>query len=168
MNLLVLETGGTINGILSPDAPAPAESRVIQWLQQRSDRLNLVLESRILVMKDSRAINDFDRALLAAAIEAAEQRHILVPHGTFTMPATGVYLREHLSAAAQDKTVVLTGSMIPLGEPDSDAPAALLFALDSLRLATSGVWVAMGGRVWHPADVVKDAHTGEYVARTDA
>lgn len=167
VHICVLETGGTINGILDPDAPPPESSRVLAWLQEHSARLQLECESRLVVMKDSRALNASDRARLAAAIESQAAQRILVPHGTYTMPETGVYLRERLGGNALKKSIVLVGSLVPLGEPGSDAPAALEFALTKLREGPAGVWIAMGERLWHPEEVVKDAATGHYVARAD-
>lgn len=167
MQLLVLETGGTINGILDPHAPPPLASRVVAWLRQHAERLALELSAETVVMKDSRAITDADRDKLAAEIEASPAEHVLIPHGTYTMPDTGVYLRQHLSRAAQNRTIVLVGSLVPLGEPDSDAPAALEFALQTLRSHSPGVWLVMSRRVWHPAQVMKDVVSGEYRPRDD-
>lgn len=165
MQIALLETGGTINGILGPDDPAPTDSRVLAWLEQNSTRLDIKISADILLMKDSRAITDKDRAYLAEAIEASKQDHILIAHGTYTMPDTGVFLRKHLSEAAQQKTIVLVGSLVPLNDPDSDAPASLEFAIRSLRSGNPGVWIAMNQKAWHPAEVIKDKTTGNYVGR---
>lgn len=54
-------------------------------------------------------------------------------HGTDTLAYTGSALSFML--AALDSPVVLTGSSIPLGEPDSDAPMNFL---NALRIAASG------------------------------
>lgn len=168
MRICILETGGTINGILDPAATPPANSRVLAWLEEHASRLQLDCESQLIVMKDSRAIDADDRARLAQAIEAQSARHILIPHGTYTMPETGLYLRAHLDARALEKTIILVGSLLPLGEPGSDAPAALEFAVEKLRAGPAGVWIAMGERLWHPGEVVKDAVSGRYVARSSA
>jgi L-asparaginase len=165
MRLEVLETGGTINGIIDPDAPPPENSRVVAWLRQHGWRWSLELSAELVVMKDSRHLGEPDRRALRQAIEASPVEHILIPHGTFTMPETGVYLRRHLGVAAQGKTIVLVGSLIPLDEPGSDAPSALEFALDTLCAQGPGVWIAMSSRVWNPGEVVKDLLTGEYKAR---
>lgn len=167
MQLVLIETGGTINGILSPEQ-APPPSRVLRWLQINRQRFDLDIEFAPVVMKDSRAIDDNDRAAVVAAIEASPAGCVLIPHGTYTMPETGVYLLEHLSEVALKKSTVLVGSLIPLEEPGSDAPANLECALERLRGEPVGVWIAMNGRIWHPAEVVKDENTGDYVARDPA
>ncbi len=165
MPLAVLETGGTINGIVDSEASPPKESRVVAWLHEYSEQLQLDVTAELVIMKDSRAMTEADRRDLLLAVEACPVERILIPHGTFTMPETGAFLREHLSAHAQRKTIMLVGSLIPLNEPDSDAEAALEFAINCLRKQHAGVWVAMNNRVWSPAEVTKDPATGEYVAR---
>lgn len=168
MRLLVLETGGTINGILDPRDPPPAESRVFAWLQNNSRSLGVEASCNLLLMKDSRTLDDTDRARLAGAVEASTEVRLLIPHGTYTMPETGIYLREHVGVAAQTKRVVLVGAMIPLGVADSDAPAALQFAVETLRDVSPGVWIAMSGQVWNPSEVTKDKETGQYIRRVEA
>ena len=166
MQLQVLETGGTINGILGPDDPSPTKSRVLAWLEQNRSHLNLALAVEFVCMKDSRAITDADRAQLVATLNRHPGQHILIPHGTYTMPETGVYLRQHLPDAALEKSIILVGSLIPLGEPESDAPANLDFALKVLEEGRPGVWIAMQETLWNPGEVVKQAGTGKYVDRS--
>ncbi|MBT4522173.1 MAG: hypothetical protein HOC23_19410 [Halieaceae bacterium] len=165
MQIALLETGGTINGIIGPDDASPDESRVLHWLNEMSGRLSLQVSAQLLVMKDSRAMTDDDRQALAVAIAQTPADHILIPHGTYTMPQTGVYLRAQLDPIVQQKCIVLVGSMIPLNDPDSDAPQSLEFAIETLRSGMPGVWIAMNKTVWHPGDVIKDLRTGDYVSR---
>jgi len=165
MQLEVIETGGTINGILDPLAPPPTASRVVYWLTRHAQRLGLDLSSRIVALKDSRALEEADRQQLCGAITDSAARRILIPHGTYTMPETGTYLRRHLSAETQARSIVLVGSQLPLGVAGSDAPAALEYAIATLREEPVGVWIAMGGRLWDPRRVIKDPVTGQYVAR---
>lgn len=166
MQLVLIETGGTINGILSP-GQAPPPSRVLRWLRNNRQRLDLDIGFAPVVMKDSRAIDDRDRAAVAAAIEAAPAGCVLIPHGTYTMPETGVYLLAHLSEAALEKSIVLVGSLLPLGEPGSDAPANLECALERLRRRQPGVALVMDGTLWDPREVRKDPATGNYVPLRD-
>ena len=157
--------GGTVNGILSPEDPSPKESRVIKFITERQSEYSIRCSSEIVVMKDSRAVLDNDRDLLAAAIGRTSNNRILVPHGTFTMPETGEYLQRALDSSIGDKCVILVGAMIPLHDDDSDAPDNLEFALNNLRDAPPGVWVAMNKRLWDPKTVIKDPETGEFRER---
>jgi L-asparaginase len=162
MHFSLLETGGTINGILGPDDVPPTESRVEAWLQLHSGDLDLQFNTVHICMKDSRAVTERDRMRLVREIRGQATDRILVPHGTYTMPDTGVYLRTHLEASALQKSIILTGSLIPLHEPGSDAAESLHFALSVLRDKPSGVWIAMQNRVWDPREVTKDEATGRY------
>jgi L-asparaginase len=164
----LLETGGTINGIRDSDDPPPAGSRVFSWLREHRGRLQIEPALETVFMKDSRAIDASDRAHLAQVIEACGADRILIPHGTYTMPETGEYLRSHLSNNALRKCILLVGSLIPLGETGSDAEPALGFAIDSLRRGEPGVWIAMQRRLWDPAGVCKDSATGKFIARPGA
>ena len=60
-------------------------------------------------------------------------RRILIPHGTFTMNETAKVLEEALKHGKKEKAVVLVGSLIPLGEPSSDAVDNLAVAVHSLK-----------------------------------
>jgi len=166
IDIAVLEMGGTINGILKPDDPAPTESRVLAHLEKWQDELGIMLYPTIVTMKDSRAVNNVDRRALADAIRQTTSKRILIPHGTFTMPETGEFLLDICGKDIGNKSVILVGAMIPLGQPESDGPDNILFALEQLRIAPPGIWVAMNRRLWDPRAVVKDPDTGEFKAKT--
>ena len=58
----------------------------------------------------------------------------MIPHGTFTMNETAKVLEEALMRHGREKkVVVLVGSLIPLGEPSSDAVDNLAVAVHSLK-----------------------------------
>ncbi len=164
MHVAVFETGGTINGILAPDAPPPQSSRVIAWLNAQAIEAGLRLDRHVVCMKDSRAVQDSDRDNLVSAVEQCRADAVIIPHGTFTMPETGRYLASRLSANALSRPIILLGSLVPLGDPDSDAESVLRFVLKALPDCSPGVQITMGERFWDPADVVKDAESGVFVA----
>lgn len=165
MKIHLLEMGGTINGIKAPGLPPPTESRVLNWLDENSERLSFDFTSEFVVMKDSRDVEDTDRELLGKAVLASSEQRILVPHGTFTMPETGVYLQQKLGDSLGGKCVVLVGSLIPLTEPNSDAPENLELAINYLKEPPAGVWIVMSGKLWNPAQVEKHPETGEFVEK---
>ncbi len=107
-------------------------------------------------MKDSREVTDDDRGTLAGLIAASSYRRFLVTHGTFTMAETGRYLKRRLEPS-QGKLVILVGSMMPLGQPGSDAPYNLGFAsAAAMMLRESGVYIAFNARLWDPDEVRKN------------
>ena len=74
---------------------------------------------------------------------------------------TGKALKAALEKTA--KTVLLVGAWIPFGEPGSDAPEQMGFALETLRAGVPGVYIAMDRRLWDPqAAVKKEILPGEF------
>jgi L-asparaginase len=67
-----------------------------------------------------------------------------------------------LGEAALDKTVVLTGAMIPYAVMGSDSLFNLGFAVAAAELLAPGVYIAMNGQVfpWH--NVRKNTATGVF------
>jgi L-asparaginase len=165
--IAILEMGGTINGILSPGGVTPKESKVIPFLTNSPIYQEIKFTSEIVALKDSRDVVDTDRQALSNAIRCADTLRILVPHGTFTMSETGEFLLDALADELGRKSVILTGAMIPLGEPESDGPDNLEFAVDRLLAAPIGVWIAMNNNLWNPRAVIKDPETGEFIGRNE-
>src|SRR5665213_4280306 len=66
--------------------------------------------------KDSQDITDSDRKLIYKTCEDAKQSKIIITHGTDTMIETAKLL-----SAITDKTIVLTGSIVPEKFRGSDA-----------------------------------------------
>jgi L-asparaginase len=79
-------------------------------------RCNLQVNVRTLMMIDSLEMNDSDRALILNTCEKSEERQIVITHGTDTMEITA----KLLGKAQLDKTIVLTGAMIPYKFGSSD------------------------------------------------
>ena len=76
----------------------------------------------------------FIREALVEAVLASSVRKILVPHGTFTMTETAqVVEKAMMESENQKKAIVLVGSLVPLGDPSSDAPDNLAVALHWIR-----------------------------------
>ena len=79
----------------------------------------------------------FSRDALVEAVRSSSVRSILVPHGTFTMTETAQVLEKAMMVDERmdknPKAVVLVGSLVPLGEPTSDAMDNLALALQWLK-----------------------------------
>ncbi|MEM9255156.1 MAG: asparaginase domain-containing protein [Pseudomonadota bacterium] len=164
--IVILDTGGTINGILGEKDTPPEQSLVIEHLRKNAERYQVRLaDSRQIVMKDSRALTVGDRDALVAAIKACPNHRILIPHGTFTMAETGEYLEARLGEELTQRCIVLVGARKPLSDPHTDALSRIDFALASLKKGSPGVWIAMADTLWSPATVRKDPNSGEFVAR---
>jgi L-asparaginase len=67
-----------------------------------------------------------------------------------------------LAAKVKNKTVVLTGAMIPIKFGSSDGLFNLGSALAFAQTLASGVYVAMNGRYFHWDNVRKNKETGVF------
>lgn len=122
----------------------------------RLGRCRLEVETRTLMMVDSLDMTDADRDLVRDACLRAAERRIVITHGTDTMEATA----RHLGPAVGDKTVVLTGAMIPYAFGSSDGLFNLGSALAFVQSLPPGVYIAMNGRCFPWDDVRKNRSSG--------
>ncbi|MCL4746271.1 MAG: asparaginase [Burkholderiaceae bacterium] len=150
MNIRIIATGGTFDKRYDPIAGTLAygETHLAEILARARVEGSVRFESPMQL--DSLEMNDEHRcALLAACRDCAESR-IVVIHGTDTMVQTA----RALGAAALERTIVLTGAMIPYDFTGSDALFNLGFALCAAGTLDRGVYVAMNGRIF-PWDAVR-------------
>ena len=111
---------------------------------------------RTLMMVDSLEMNDADRAIIKRNCEMAEEDNILITHGTDTITDTGRFLAE----AKLDKTIVLTGAMVPYAFGASDALFNLGSAFAFVQALPKGVYIVMNGKCHFWDKVRKNKKTG--------
>lgn len=121
-------------------------------------RSKLELDISTLMMIDSLDMTDGDRKKIADACITAEEDKILITHGTDTMPTTAAVLAEQI----KNKTVVLTGAMVPYKFGSSDGMFNLGSALAFVQTLPHGVYVVMNGKVFDGNNVMKNKATGEF------
>jgi len=121
----------------------------------RTLKLHNPCEFRTIFLKDSRDVRYKDRQKILEEIKNSKQRMIIITRGTYTMPDTGQYLKDHVENT--NKTIILVGSMIPLkGFDDSDAAFNLGYAIANVQRLPPGVYICMNGRVFNPEKVDKN------------
>jgi L-asparaginase len=120
---------------------------------------NLVpVEIRTLMMIDSLEMTEEDRGLIAHQCNQCEEKRIVITHGTDTITDTAKVLAEKV----KEKTIVLTGAMIPIKFGSSDGLFNLGSALAFAQTLPAGVYVAMNGRYFHWNNVRKNKQTGVF------
>ncbi|MFD3394401.1 asparaginase domain-containing protein [Aquirufa sp. OSTEICH-129V] len=134
------------------------ETHLQEMLEKGRSRLELQTET--LFMKDSLEFTDLDREKIQAACAAATSNRILITHGTDTMTQTAEYLANRI----QDKTIVLTGAMIPYKFGSSDGMFNLGSALAFVQLLPPGVYISMNGKIFPAGHVRKNLARGEFEA----
>ncbi len=157
--LCIVTTGGTIDKIYFDDKSdfqvgAPQIGRILEELGV-AFRYDVIP----IIRKDSLHITAEDRELLRATIAAQDARHVLVTHGTDSMVATAKVL-----ASIPGKTIVLTGALNPARFRGSDAEFNIGTAVGAVQSLPDGVYIAMNGRVWDPAQVRKNVAANRFEA----
>lgn len=99
---------------------------------------------------DSLQMQDANRRSILEACSRARENRIIVTHGTDTMAETA----RLLGPVGLEKTIVLTGAMIPYKIMGSDALFNFGTAFTAVQLLPQGVWIVMNGRVF-PWDKVR-------------
>ncbi|WP_315819146.1 asparaginase domain-containing protein [Paraflavitalea speifideaquila] len=97
---------------------------------------------RTLMMIDSLDMTKEDRDLIVHQCIQCEEDKIIITHGTDTMAITAKVLAESI----KNKTIVLTGAMIPIKFGSSDGLFNLGSAMAFAQSLPPGVYVAMNGR----------------------
>jgi L-asparaginase len=116
------------------------------------------VDIRTLMMIDSLEMTDIDRELIARHCMEADENQIIITHGTDTMADTARILGEKI----KNKTVVITGAMIPYKFGSSDGLFNLGSAMAFVQTLKPGIYVAMNGRCFHADNVRKNKQTGEF------
>lgn len=119
-------------------------------------RSTLDVNIRTLMMVDSIDMTQEDRELIVHNCKKAEESMILITHGTDTMVETALEIQEK----GLDKTIVLTGAMIPYKFGSSDGFFNLGNALAFVQTLRNGVYIAMHGRFFKADQVTKNKKTG--------
>jgi L-asparaginase len=122
----------------------------------RLGRARLPVEIRTLMMIDSLAMTEADRDIIIEQCRAVPETRIVITHGTDTMVATARAIAERV----RDKTIVLTGAMVPYAFGSSDGLFNLGSALAFVQTLEPGVYVVMNGRCFEADRVRKNTQTG--------
>jgi len=156
--IAILATGGTFDKQYNELAGALAfkDTHVPEML--RLGRCRVDVEVRQLMMIDSLEMTDADRGTVADACLSAAESRIVITHGTDTMVDTA----KAIAARTIDKTIVLTGAMVPYAFGSSDGLFNLGSALSFAQILPAGVYIAMNGRAFPWDNVRKNRETGVF------
>ena len=159
MKISFIQTGGTID----KDYPhrtkgwafeidEPASRRILDRLDP-----SFHYDVHTLLKKDSLEITDQDRQGLREFCLKLTNDRIIITHGTDTLLETASFL-----AGIPQKTIILTGAMLPERFTHSDAPINLGMAIGAVQHLPSGVYVAMHGLVKAFYQFKRDPQSGKF------
>jgi L-asparaginase len=118
----------------------------------RLGRCRLDVSVQTLLMIDSLEMTGEQRRMILQRCVRARERRIVITHGTDSMQDTAAVLGQGVEGEGiANKTIVLTGAMVPYTFGSSDGIFNLGTALAFVQTLAPGVYVAMNGKcfVWH-------------------
>ncbi|MFM7282786.1 MAG: asparaginase domain-containing protein [Planctomycetia bacterium] len=154
----VLTTGGTFDkAYLELEGRLHfRDTHVPEMLRLGRSMLPINVETLMLI--DSLDMTDEHRSRILEACRRAHEDRIVITHGTDTMEQTA----RVLGAAGLQKTIVLTGAMVPYTFGSSDGRFNLCSALAFVQSLPVGTYVVMNGRCFGWQDVHKNRSTGVF------
>jgi len=154
----IFVTGGTfdktydeISGKLAFD-----QTHLPEMLRLGRSRVETTVET--LMMIDSLDMTDAARAWIVASCQRCPESRIVITHGTDTMVETA----RAVAQSVRDKTVVLTGAMVPYAFGSSDGLFNLGSALSFAGVLPPGVYIAMNGEHFPWDQVRKNREAGVF------
>jgi L-asparaginase len=133
------------------------DTHVPEMLRLGRCRLDVTVET--VMMIDSLELDDHGRARIVERVRDSDESAVVVTHGTDTMVQTA---RAVADASLSNKTVVLTGAMVPYAFGSSDGLFNLGSALSFVQVLPAGVYIAMNGRHFPWNVVRKNTETGSF------
>ena len=121
-------------------------------------RSKLEVKIRTLMLLDSLEMTDHDRDVILDNCRRVSENQIVITHGTDTMTDTG----KVIANAKLEKTIILTGAMIPYKFGSSDGLFNFGGALAFAQAFPHGVYIAMNGRYFDWDKVEKNKKTGVF------
>jgi L-asparaginase len=132
------------------------QSHVQEMLKLGRCRVDVNVQTLMLI--DSLDMTYANRQAILDECRSTSERQILITHGTDTMEETA----RTLGNAKLDKTIVLTGAMVPYKFGSSDGMFNLGSALAFVEMLSPGVYIAMNGRYFSWNNVKKNKERGEF------
>jgi L-asparaginase len=158
MNIRIYVTGGTFDKeynelkgeLFFKDTHLP------EMLTLGRSRVSVDIET--LMMIDSLEMTETDREHIAQQCVSAKEGRIIITHGTDTMVDTA----RVIAGKVKNKTIILTGAMIPYKFGSSDGLFNLGSSLAFAQTLPAGIYIAMNGRYFDWNNVQKNKTIGEF------
>ena len=157
--ILIISTGGTFNKVYNPQTGTLEVDEKSTALHDLASKWLCELEILSIIGKDSLDISNHDRLELLSTIHQSSYNHIIIIHGTDTMSLTAEYLAE----SEIEKTIVLTGSMVPYSIDPTEATANFASSYGFINaIDKEGVFIAMNGVIGSYEEIRKSRKEGRF------
>ncbi|MBU0544161.1 MAG: asparaginase [Proteobacteria bacterium] len=158
MGIRIFVTGGTFDKEYNELSGELFFKETHLYEMLKLGRCGLVFDIRTLMMIDSLEMTDSDRKIILENCIRANENKLVITHGTDTMVETAGFL----AGFVKDKTILLTGAMIPYKFGSSDGLFNLGSALAFVQTLPHGVYIAMNGKYFNWDNVKKNKKTGVF------
>ena len=108
------------------------------------------------MMVDSLNMTQLEKKHIVEKCKNEKTDRIIITHGTDTMVDTAKIIAKNII----DKTIILTGAMIPIKFGSSDGLFNLGSALSFIQVIGPGVYITMNGRYFNWDNVKKNKKLG--------
>ena len=133
------------------------KTHIPEMLKRSKSRLKV--EIKTLMMIDSLEMTEGDINKIIKECKNSKSKRIIITHGTDTMVNTACKIAKQI----KDKTIVLTGAMIPYAfGSSSDGFFNLGSALSFVQTLKTGIYITMNGQYFNYNNVIKDKEKGYF------
>ena len=132
------------------------ETQLYELLELGRSKLDVKIET--LMMVDSLTMSNTERQYIVDKCKNEKTNNIIITHGTDTMVKTAELIANQIT----DKTIILTGAMIPIKFGSSDGLFNLGSAMSFVQVLEPGVYITMNGRYFNYDNVRKNKKLGVF------
>ena len=161
--ITVINTGGTFNKRYNPltgELEVPKDSLALDEII--SYCYNIDFDVLNVISKDSLDMSDADREFIVKTIKNCKNENIIIVHGTDTIDLTASFIDENI----KDKTIVLTGAMLPISIIKIEATLNFSQAIGFLNSnCESGIYISMHGSVKNYKKLIKNRELGKFLEK---
>ena len=161
--ITVINTGGTFNKRYNPltgELEVPKDSLALDEII--SYCYNIDFDVLNVISKDSLDMSDADREFIVKTIKNCKNENIIIVHGTDTMDLTASFIDENI----KDKTIVLTGAMLPISINKIEATLNFASAIGFLNAnIKNGIYISMHGSVKNYKKLIKNRELGKFLEK---
>ena len=161
--ITVINTGGTFNKRYNPltgELEVPKDSLALDEII--SYCYNIDFDVLNVISKDSLDMSDADREFIVKTIKNCKNENIIIVHGTDTIDLTASFIDENI----KDKTIVLTGAMLPISINKIEATLNFASAIGFLNAnIKNGIYISMHGSVKNYKKLIKNRELGKFLEK---
>ena len=161
--ITVINTGGTFNkryNPLSGELEVPKDSLALDEIISYCYKIDFDVLN--VISKDSLDMSDADREFIVKTIKNCKNENIIIVHGTDTIDLTASFIDENI----KDKTIVLTGAMLPISINKIEATLNFASAIGFLNAnIKNGIYISMHGSVKNYKKLIKNREIGQFLEK---